>query len=328
MMKDILICFSLSLALSIISERALIFLLKRKSIGQPILSYVEEHKAKSGTPTMGGLAFVAAAIAAYFIVYGFESVYAVFGCALFAVFALIGFSDDFIKIKFSRNEGLKPWQKTAFLFIASMIVGVFMIRQGQSAIYLPFSTKRADIGFLIFPLAVFAVIAASNCVNLTDGLDGLASSVSATYFIFCACIIALQISNYKSFYVKTDEMQGLIGLSVATAAALLGFLVFNVNKASVFMGDTGSLALGALCAYILLASGNALYIPILGVTFVLSGVSVIIQVLHYKRTKRRVFLMAPLHHHFQHKGYSEAKIAYVYVLITIFAGILCLCAYI
>jgi phospho-N-acetylmuramoyl-pentapeptide-transferase len=167
---------------------------------------------------------------------------------------------------------------------------------------------------LIIPLSIFVFVATTNCVNLTDGLDGLAGGVSVVYLACMAFIVLLQ---------NEWDVNGMVVLSASLIGGLLGFLVFNVNKASVFMGDTGSLALGGFIASISMISENVLFIPVVGVMFVITGISAIAQVLYYKKTKRRIFLMAPLHHHFQMKGFTEAKIAYVYKLVTLFAGLFC-----
>ena len=150
-----------------------------------------------------------------------------------------------------------------------------------------------------------------NCVNLTDGLDGLAGGTSSAYLLIFGIILYMQGN-------------GSATLCFIAVGALAAFLLLNVNKASVFMGDTGSLALGGFISCISVFSGNSLYIPIIGIMFVISGISVIVQVIYYKRTRRRVFLMAPIHHHFQMKGHTECKIVYAYVLITALVGIICL----
>ncbi|MDE7296016.1 MAG: phospho-N-acetylmuramoyl-pentapeptide-transferase, partial [Clostridia bacterium] len=147
-------------------------------------------------------------------------------------------------------------------------------------------------------------------VNLTDGLDGLAGSVSAVFFATVAILLVLQ---------KGDGDMSL--LCICLTGALAAYLVFNTNRASVFMGDTGSLSLGGFAACVCLFTGNALIIPIVGIMFVLSSISVIIQVIYYKKTGKRVFLMAPIHHHFQEKGYSEGKISYAYALVTLVLGV-------
>lgn len=322
-MTKLTICAALSFLFSAALGKIIIKFLYRLKVGQPILSYVKEHKEKNGTATMGGVIFVFSSLAAYFIVYGFDGKYSLFGAALFFSFALIGFSDDFIKIKFNKNEGLKPWQKTAFLIAVSIAGSIYIFRQSQTAVYIPFTDIKVNLGVWFFPLAVFVFIATTNCVNLTDGLDGLAGSVSSACFLSLAIVTLLQVNFLGENYAFAHELKELSALCVSVAFSLVGFLIYNVNKASVFMGDTGSLALGGLMAFCYLISGNALYLAVIGWAFVLSGASVIIQVAHYKRTKRRVFLMAPMHHHFQHLGFSEAKITFVYASVTALIGLIC-----
>ena len=173
-----------------------------------------------------------------------------------------------------------------------------------------------DLSWGIVPLGIFVFLATVNCVNLTDGLDGLAGSVSAVFFLFLGAILALE-----------GQSGGLEVLSFCLAGALAAYLVFNVGRASVFMGDTGSLALGGFAAALSLFSGNVLLLPFLGAMFVVSGISVILQVISYQTRKKRIFLMAPIHHHFQEKGFSEGKIAYCYAAVTAFFGLLLLLPY-
>ena len=172
---------------------------------------------------------------------------------------------------------------------------------------------RVSIGFWIVPLAVFIFLATVNAVNLTDGLDGLATGVSVPFFLAFGLLIALE-----------GESTGQSILCFCVVGALCAYLLFNTHPASVFMGDTGSLSLGGIASCVAVFTGNALYIAVIGIPFVLSVISVIIQVIYYKVTGgKRVFLMAPIHHHFQQKGFSESKIAYAYSLITALLGGVC-----
>ena len=225
---------------------------------------------------------------------------------------MVGFFDDFLKIYRKDNQGLKPYQKILFQTAIAIIAAVYCYVNGITKLNIPFSGGiTLDLKWGIIPAVLFVFLATVNCVNLTDGLDGLAGGTSLVYFAFFGVVLALTAN-------------GLSTLCFVAVGALAAFLLFNVNRAAVFMGDTGSLALGGLIACVSVFSGNALYIPVLGIMFVISGITVIIQVIYYKRTKRRVFLMAPLHHHFQMKGYTECKISYAYALITSLIGILCL----
>ena len=287
-------------------------ILRRLKAGQYILGYVKEHKNKSGTPTMGGLAFIVAIIVVGFCFFGFKDIRVNLTLSVTAGFTVVGFLDDFLKIYRKDNGGLKPYQKIIFQVAIATVAAVFCYLNDLCYLYLPFAGgKSVYIGWGIIPLVILIFTATVNCVNLTDGLDGLAGGTSSAYLFIMGLILSIQ----------SDKSSLLCFISVGALAA---FLLFNANRASVFMGDTGSLALGGFISCISVFSGNSLYIPLLGIMFVISGISVIVQVIYYKRTRRRVFLMAPLHHHFQMKGYTECKITYAYVLITALVGILSL----
>lgn len=300
-------------------------LLKRLKIGQPILKYVNEHKDKRGTPTMGGMFFVLGAIITYIIFNGFSSRLSNLIIAITLGFLTVGFLDDFIKIKFKENKGLTATQKMAFLISISIISSYFSFNTGLNFVYLPFFKTKISLGAFIIALNVLVFIATVNSVNLTDGLDGLCASVSVIAFVFFAVIILIQ--SKEDLYINCKEYQSVSTFSLCMAGALLGYLVFNTHKASVFMGDTGSLSIGGALSTVAILSGNTLYLPVVGVFFLISSLSVIIQVAKFKRTGKRVFLMAPLHHHFQEKGHSESKITYVYSFITLIIAMLCLINY-
>ncbi len=314
-MKFYLLAALLSFALCFLLCVMLIPLLKRWKAGQNILSYVKEHAAKSGTPTMGGLAFVLSASAIALAEGGREDRLTVVCVALGVAFMAVGLIDDFLKLRFHHNEGLKPYQKLFFQAAISLIAGAYCCLNGYTLLYFPFTGFALDIGWWMLPFCAFVFIATVNCVNLTDGLDGLAASSSLSYFLSLGTLVLLQ-----------GEFAGISLLSYCLCGSLAAYLIFNVNKASVFMGDTGSLALGAFAAAAGIFSGNALYIALIGAVFVLSGITVIVQVISYKRTGKRVFLMAPVHHHFQQKGYSESKISYVYATVTLLLGMICVLA--
>lgn len=304
----LLSAFALTFALT----AALMPLLRRLKAGQYILGYVKEHKSKSGTPTMGGLAFITAFIAAAIIFYRFGDKTVNLTLITVAGFMLVGFLDDFLKIYRKENEGLKPYQKIIFQLAIAVIAAVYCYVNGITKLYVPFGGGFSfDIYWGIIPLVLFVFLASVNCVNLTDGLDGLAGGTSLAYLAVFGVILATGGNSSAN-------------LCFIAVGALSAFLLFNVNKAGIFMGDTGSLALGGLIACVTVFSGNTLFLPVIGIMFVISGISVIVQVIYYKRTGRRVFLMAPLHHHFQMKGHTECKISYAYALITALIGIICL----
>lgn len=311
-MKNIFIGIICAFAASFALLLLIMPLLKKLKAGQYILGYVKEHKSKNGTPTMGGLAFIAAIIIVGMCFLGFSDGRTNLTFAITAGFMIVGFLDDFLKIYHKENEGLKPYQKILFQLAIASVAAAYCYVNKHTVLYVPFGGGLSfDIKWGIIPLVIFIFLATVNCVNLTDGLDGLAGGTSCAYLFILGLMLCLQGTNFSI-------------LCFIAVGAIGAFLIFNGNKASIFMGDTGSLALGGLISCLSVFSGNSLYIPLLGIMFVISGISVIVQVIYYKRTRKRVFLMAPVHHHFQMKGYSESKISYAYFTLTALAGILCL----
>ncbi len=311
-MKTIFIGAISAFAASILLLLIIMPLLKRLKAGQYILGYVKEHKNKGGTPTMGGLAFICAIIIVGLCLLGVNNGQANLTFAITAGFTVVGFLDDFLKIYRKENEGLKPYQKILFQIAIAAVAAVYCYKNGLTKLNVPFGGGfSVDISWGIIPLVIFIFLATVNCVNLTDGLDGLAGGTSSAYLLVIGIMLCLQNVSFAP-------------LCFVGAGALAAFLVFNTNKAAIFMGDTGSLALGGFVSCLSVFSGNSLYIPLVGIMFVISGISVIVQVIYYKRTRKRVFLMAPLHHHFQMKGYTECKISYVYFTLTAVVGIFCL----
>ncbi len=311
-MKTIFIGAISAFAASILLLLIIMPLLKRLKAGQYILGYVKEHKNKGGTPTMGGLAFICAIIIVGLCLLGVNNGQANLTFAITAGFTVVGFLDDFLKIYRKENEGLKPYQKILFQIAIAAVAAVYCYKNGLTKLNVPFGGGfSVDISWGIIPLVIFIFLATVNCVNLTDGLDGLAGGTSSAYLLVIGIMLCLQNVSFAP-------------LCFVGVGALAAFLVFNTNKAAIFMGDTGSLALGGFIACVSVFSGNSLYIPLVGIMFVISGISVIVQVIYYKRTRKRVFLMAPLHHHFQMKGYTECKISYVYFTLTAVVGIFCL----
>ncbi len=310
-MKEIFIAVLCGFIASVLLLMLILPLLKRLKAGQYILGYVKEHEKKSGTPTMGGLAFICAIIIVGFCMLGFGGGEANLTLAVTAAFMVVGFLDDFLKIFHKENEGLKPYQKIIFQTAIATVAALFCWFNGKTFLNVPFLGKSVDIGWGIIPLVIFIFTATVNCVNLTDGLDGLAGGTSCAYLLILGIMLCMSGVSYGVLC--------FIGIGAVAA-----FLVFNTNKAAIFMGDTGSLALGGFISCLSVFSGNSLYIPLVGIMFVISGISVIVQVIYYKRTSKRVFLMAPIHHHFQMKGYTECKITYAYFALTCLVGIICL----
>jgi len=316
-LKQYLYIFLTAFLFCIVLTMFLLPFLKKLKAGQYILGYVEEHKSKSGTPTMGGLAFITAIIFAYIILVGINDRETNICVAVGFAYMVVGFLDDYIKIKYKQNLGLKSYQKIIFQVAIGLIASIFAFNNGFTEIYIPFFDIVIDLHSYYIPIATLVFVAITNSVNLTDGLDGLAGGVTFVYFFFMAIIILIE---ENLFFSNTNYSM----LSMAICGSLLAFLVFNTNKAQIFMGDTGSLSLGGLVGSISILSGNMLFIPIIGIMYVVTSISVILQVLYYKKTKKRIFLMAPLHHHFQQKGWTEAKISFSYSLVTGLCGIICL----
>ena len=300
-------------ALSLILCYLLIPLLKRFKAGQNILQYVKEHQKKGGTPTMGGLAFIFAAVCAALLYCKPLQRETLVTLTIGISYLFVGLLDDLLKRKHQENLGLKAWQKFAFQTLVAIFAGVFCFRSGLTYINVPFLELRFDVGGWIVPISIFVFLATVNGVNLTDGLDGLAANSCVPFFaVFGVLCVVGQYAQLAVF-------------AFAISGALTAYLLFNTSPASVFMGDTGSLSLGGFGACIGIFSGNALYIAVVGITFVLSVISVIVQVIYYKATGgKRIFLMSPIHHHFQQKGYSEAKISYAYFAVTLAVGLICI----
>lgn len=315
-----------SFALSMLIAPLLIKLLKKHKAKQTILQYVDNHADKQGTPTMGGFVFLIATAITALSYAGINTKFAPVSVGVMLAFGAVGFLDDFLKIKFKHNLGLKAYQKIIAQLGVTAIITWFAYKNIfiGSTINIPFSSVSIDLKWWYIPLCFIVFLATVNAVNLTDGLDGLAAGVSAVYFGFFVVILCIML-NVESNMGNTLYAAELLSLNIFSAAvfgSLLGFIWHNSNPASVFMGDTGSLALGGAAACVAIFSQNPLLILIIGIMFVVSCISVIIQVIYFKLTKKRVFLMSPFHHHLQYKGYKEQKIVAFYVIITIVCGII------
>ncbi len=315
-MKGYLWTVIVSFVISLVFCFLLIPALRKWKAGQNILSYVKEHKKKGGTPTMGGIAFLSAALLTTVLFVPKKDKTLLVCLAVGLAYMAVGLLDDFFKLKRKENLGLTARQKLIFQTLIALFSGIYCARAGLTKLYIPFFGGYVQLGWWILPIGLFVFLATVNAVNLTDGLDGLAAGVSAPFFGVLGVLILLQNGN-----------PSLSILCFALVGALGGYLLFNTSPASVFMGDTGSLSLGGFASIVAVCSGNTLYIPIMGACFVFSVISVLIQVIYYKATGgKRVFLMAPVHHHFQEKGFAESKISYAYFLITLLLGLMCLVA--
>ena len=318
---DFLFAFLLSFVVAIPVYR---FLCKLK-FGQPILEYVDKHSSKQGTPTMGGIIFLISFIlTSVFFIWGYVKV--VYVCVLFVFLnSLIGMYDDYLKIKGKKNLGLKPWQKLVFQFCVSALYGIFLYLNKLTFLVVPISHYVINLDFWVIPITIFLSIFYINSVNLTDGLDGLVSLITLMVTCSIMAILGLILNDTLLKITNIENFGTNFVLLVAIfSGAILGFVFYNCYPAKMFMGDTGSLSIGALLIGVSLATGTAIYIIIFGVMFMVSSVSVILQVAYYKLTKKRIFLMAPIHHHFELKGVHENRITVSYALITIFVSLLIL----
>lgn len=323
-LKNLIIIFLISFIVTFIISKPVLSFLKRLKIKQSIHEDVVMHKTKEGTPTMGGVIFLIPLIFSLFI-FKENSFLAIVTICVTLGFGLIGFLDDFIKIYYKRNLGLRAYQKIIGQGGIALVVSLICYFSPliENKIILPFTLYEIDLGFWVVPLVFFLFLACTNAVNLTDGLDGLAGGVSFVYLIVFGVVISI-VTNFLYYSGSPvniiHSQQNLLVLISIFSASILAFLIFNSNKASVFMGDVGSLSIGAFIACIAAFTNLSLFVIIAGMIYVVSTISVIIQVLYYKRTKKRVFLMAPLHHHFEKKGVNESKIVSIYVIVSILVG--------
>jgi phospho-N-acetylmuramoyl-pentapeptide-transferase len=297
------------------------WLRSKQGKGQPIRADgPQSHLAKRGTPTMGGLLILISMMVSVLLWMDLSNPY-VWACLLVtAGFGLIGFLDDYDKVRKASHKGLSGKTRLFFEFLIAGVATWLMVRHHGTHLYVPFYNGPViDIGWLYIPFGAFVIVAFGNSVNLTDGLDGLATMpvIIASLAFF---IISYLVGNAKfAAYLGIPHVLGAGDLSVLTMAIVgagLAFLWFNAPPAAVFMGDTGSLALGGALGAIAVATHHELVLAIIGGLFVLEAVSVVVQVFWFKRTGRRVFKMAPIHHHFEHLGWSEPTVVIRFWIIA------------
>ncbi len=307
----------ISIAVVIILGPILIPFLTRLKVGQSIREEgPKRHYAKAGTPTMGGIMIITAVMVANFIVAGtnVEVLTVVF---VMLAFGAIGFFDDYIKVVLKRSLGLRAREKLGLQLLIGIIFSLLLLFYfGRGTIVtVPFLGNQLDLTYFYIPFVILVLMGTSNAVNLTDGLDGLATGVTFLVAIAMA-IISIMTSNFE-----------LVIFCIALAGACLGFLFFNRYPARVFMGDTGSMALGGAIAAVAALTKTELALILIGGLYVIEALSVIIQVLSYQIRGKRVFLMSPLHHHFELKGWPETKVVrffWLLALIFIIIGLLSL----
>lgn len=297
----------ISILLSIGLGLVILPILKRKKIGQNIREVgPKSHLKKAGTPTMGGIIFIIAALILSLIYLPLDRLEVWIVILSTIGFGAIGFIDDFRKLILKQSEGLSPRGKIILQFGLALIISVLAYINDKDSItsfVIPFTDTSIRLGILGIPIMIFIIVGTTNATNLTDGLDGLLATVSLPVFITLA-IIGKGTNNEVFSYIMLGS--------------LLGFLIFNSNPAAVFMGDTGSMAIGGAIVAMAINLRISLYLIIFGGIYVLETLSVIIQVTSYRhRNKKRVFLMTPIHHHFELKGYKEQKIVVAFAVVSV-----------
>jgi phospho-N-acetylmuramoyl-pentapeptide-transferase len=313
-MIAILFAATVALLLALIGTPLIIALFRRRGFGQPIREEgPSSHHTKAGTPTMGGTAIVLATLAGYLVAQAIRPRWTATGILLIATFvamAAVGFADDLIKLRLRRNLGLTKTTK----FVGQALIAVAFAWLGPE--WAGVSRSITVVGAIEFPVSatMFTVwiflllVGASNAVNLTDGLDGLAAGSSALVFGAYTLIAFWQFRNAAEYPIGAIAALDVAVVVAAVTAASAGFLWHNAPPARIFMGDTGSLALGGLLAAVAVMTGTQLLLAVLGALFVVETLSVVVQVAVFRTTGRRVFRMAPFHHHFELLGWQEATV--------------------
>ena len=304
----------ISFVISVILGPIIIPFLRKLKMGQTErVEGVQSHLKKAGTPTMGGIIFlIATVVTSLFYVKDYPKVIPVVFLTL--GFGIIGLLDDYLKVVLRRSDGLLPWQKFSLQVVVTAVFTYYLVNYTDVnlSMRIPFWTDHyLNIGWLAIPVLFFAVIGTVNGVNFTDGLDGLASSVTLIVAVFFTV-------------VSIGTKSGIEPITCAVVGGLMGFLLFNVYPAKVFMGDTGSLALGGFVAGAAYMMQMPLCILLVGLIYLVEVLSVIIQVTYFKKTHgKRIFKMAPIHHHFELCGWSETRVVAVFSIIT---AVMCLIA--
>ena len=304
---------------------------QRTSRVQPINEWApDRHKEKASTPTMGGIVFVGATILASVLTIKFSNIYALGAILTLILFSLIGFQDDYAKIRKNENlAGLKARTKLFLQIASALIVAIhlYTFADFNTDLYVPFiKTPVIDMGIFAVVLWVLVIISTSNAVNLTDGLDGLATVPSLAALTSFSIIIYItgnvKISSY--LLMPNFDVGEVAIVAAALMGALTGFLWYNCHPAEVFMGDSGSLTVGAFLGYLAIISKSEILLLLIGSIFVIETLSVILQVGSYKLRNKRVFLMAPIHHHFEMKNWAENKIIVRFWIIAILSNLIAL----
>ncbi|MCF6173476.1 MAG: phospho-N-acetylmuramoyl-pentapeptide-transferase [Campylobacteraceae bacterium] len=328
------IAFFISLILSMYLMPKFIKWATNKKANQPIYSLApQSHQLKGKTPTMGGLIIVFSALIAILFCVNLTNIFALIGFGVIALFGLIGIKDDISKVVGKNNTaGLKPKSKMLMQILAASMIAYFLYSNTilNTQLYLPFYKHPVlNLGWFSVIFWILVMVSSSNAVNLTDGLDGLATVPSILSMLSLGVFVYISGHAILSGYLLLPKISG-IGEVVIIAASLIGslvgFLWYNCYPADVFMGDSGSLSLGAFIGYMAIISKNEILLLLIGFVFVLETLSVILQVGSFKTRKKRVFLMAPIHHHFEIKGWAENKIIVRFWIMALISNIIALTA--
>jgi phospho-N-acetylmuramoyl-pentapeptide-transferase len=304
---------------------------KNKKKSQPIYDLApDSHQQKVGTPTMGGVVFVFTTLIATLLTAKLNNPYIVGALLIIGLFSLIGIKDDLAKISSSKNDaGLSARMKLVYQFLASaIVVGVLFYANHTTTLFVPFYKYAIfDMNFFAIIFWILVMVAASNAVNLTDGLDGLAVVPSIVSFFTLSLIVYITGHAIISGYLLLPNIKLVGELSIVGASfigALIAFLWYNSHPAQVFMGDSGSLAIGGFMGYMAIVAKSEILLIIIGFLFVMETVSVILQVGSFKLRQKRVFLMAPIHHHFEQKGWHENKVIIRFWIIAFMSNLIAL----
>lgn len=304
---------------------------KSKNASQPIYEYApDSHQEKAGTPTMGGVVFIFSTIIAAILTAKLNNFYVVGALATLALYSLIGIQDDYSKIaKNANNAGLSSRGKLILQFLAGAVVaGILIAYEHTTTLYTPFyKFPIFDMSYFAIGFWILVMVAASNAVNLTDGLDGLATVPSIMAFFTLSILVYVSGHAIFSSYLLLPNIKlsgELTIIGTAMIGSLIAFLWYNCHPAQIFMGDSGSLPIGAFMGYMAIVSKSEVLLILIGLIFVIETVSVILQVGSYKLRKKRVFLMAPIHHHFEEKGWKENKIIVRFWIISFMSNLLAL----
>lgn len=303
-------------------------IIKKLRVKQTILKYVQQHEGKQGVPTMGGCIFIIPTVITTLILGKGEHMFAQFAILVMLSYGIIGFLDDFLKVILKRNLGLRGYQKIVSQ-IAIAVIATYFAYNNQyigTSINIPIANIVLNLKWWYLPFSIFIYIAVTNSVNLTDGLDGLAGTTTAVYFLVFFIIIYIQMTNANDIgrTLYAQELSSLLIFIASLIGGIVAFLWFNSYKAKIIMGDMGSMALGGSVAMVALVTKNPFLILITGIMFVVSSISVIIQVIVFKIKHKRIFLMSPFHHHLELKGIKETNIVSYYTIITFIGGVVSL----